>query len=193
MIGLLVLGVYAILGGWLYRLEWHLYEGSALILLAVWAELWLVDVGWIQLYSTALTAYLVAMTYLYTSRAPDREAPLVVDIAAAVVGLSVPVALTIGEGGPARAMGNALWAIGLALAAVGGGVAGKVRAYFFGGVFALVFTALFRSLSYLTEFWPITLGFIGIMMLVIALTWERERALVKTTGRKVRETFFGWR
>jgi len=39
----------------------------------------------------------------------------------------------------------------------------------------------------------ITLGFIGIMMLVIALTLEWERALVKTTGRKIRETFTGWR
>lgn len=93
----------------------------------------------------------------------------------------------------AHLWGHTMWALGLSLVAIIGGVAGRVRAYFFGGVSALVLTALFRSLLYLVEFWWVTLGVLGIVMLAVALTWERERLLLTATGHKVRETFSGWR
>jgi hypothetical protein len=86
-----------------------------------------------------------------------------------------------------------MWTVVLAVIAIGGGVFLRVRIYFFGGVAALLITVILRSFAYLAEYWFITLGIIGVAMLVVALTWERRRTVLAGAGHRVRDTFTGWR
>ena len=53
--------------------------------------------------------------------------------------------------------------------------------------------ALWRTASYLAQFWWVVLGVIGIAMLVIALSWERQRMLLSDTQRRLRDGCEDWR
>lgn len=190
---LFALGAYVVAASVLYQLEWGPYVGVAVVLLGVWDEFHLLRVQWVEFYTTSLAAYLVAMTYLYLRRAPTRRSVVVIDVTAVLVGLGVPVLLSLRGSDPALLWGHALWAVVLSVVAIGGGVLGRVRVYFFGGVVAVVLTALFRSFLYLVEFWWVTLGVIGLAMLVVALTWERRRSVLVEAGLRARDTFGAWR
>ncbi len=88
---------------------------------------------------------------------------------------------------------NSLWAVGLALVAMAVGIVARVRGYLFGGVAGLVAVSVWRSFFVLVEFWWVVLGLIGVAMLVIALTWERQQVLLKRTGSRLQEMLGGWR
>jgi len=114
------------------------------------------------------------------------------DACAALVGLGVPLAVALAAP-PADAGVHALWVLGLSVTALAGGVLAKSRWYFFGGAFALAAVAVYRSFVVLSEFWWLLLGLVGIAMLVVALTWERQRMLVTDTRERLRRSFEQWR
>ncbi|MDO8986741.1 MAG: hypothetical protein Q7V14_00755, partial [Coriobacteriia bacterium] len=77
--------------------------------------------------------------------------------------------------------------------AIGAGVTYKVRGYFLGGVVAIVFVSVVRSWLYLVSFWWLVLGIIGVTMLVVALTWERQQSMVANAQQRVRQALVDWR
>lgn len=188
----LVLGAHGFAQAARWRFEPGYYAAGFAVLAACWIEVGQFDMGWTELYTTPLALYLVACAYLSARLAPQRPFPVALDYAAAAIGLGIP--LVAGLTAPAaEANGHALWILGLSLVAIGGGVAAKSRAYFFGGVGALSAVAVYRSFIVLVEVWWLLLGIVGLLLLVIALTWERQRVLMADTRARLRSSFEGWR
>ncbi len=129
------------------------------------------------------------MGYLFARLGEARRVPPGTDLAGIAILLGVPALQTVVATAPADIAAHAWWAIGLSLVAIAAGVGLRCRTYFFGGVAALLWTALFRSWSYLVTYWWIVLGVVGVALLVFALTWERRRMLVDGTRRALE----GWR
>lgn len=175
-----------------WRVEPGYYAGGLVLVVAMWAWLGAADATWVELYSTPLALYLVAAGYVRVRLNPEHGFPVATDIGAVGIGLGLPLitALTV----PASdAPIHAAWVLGLSLAAIGGGVAAKSRWYFFGGVAASAAVALYRSFTVLAEFWWLVLGLVGVAMLVIALTWERQRMMVADTRARLSRSFEQWR
>jgi len=123
---------------------------------------------------------------------PGRGVPPALDIGALLVGLGVPLAGALSGWGP-EAFAHTAWAIGLSLAFIAFGIGVRARAYLFGGTGALALVAAWRTMTYLAEFWWLVLGLIGMAMLVIALTWERQRMMLSETQQRLRDGLEHWR
>lgn len=193
VVSLLVLGAYVVVQATRWRLEPGLYAGYGVLLLAAFAEFGALDMGVTEWYSTALGLYLIAMGYLYASQQGSRTVPFAIDLAAVLVALGVPTWLTVVGGAGSASFTHTAWAVLLALAFVAAGIVLKVRAYLFGGAAALTLVTGYRTITYLAAFWWLVLGLIGTAMLVIALTWERQRLLLSETQRRLKDSFERWR
>ena len=189
---LLMLGAYIIAQAERWGWEPGTYIGAAVILLAVFFEMNLRGVSTTEFYSTTVAAYLIVMGELYAWRKPERTVPQAIDVAAVAVGLGIPALLALQTGG-ALGMVHVAWTVGLSLVALTAGVVLRVRAYFLGGVAAIALVIGWRSLTYLAQVWWVLLGLIGIAMLVIALTWERQRVRIADTRRQLRDSLETWR
>ncbi len=188
----LLLGAHTLVQAVRWRFEPALYGGWAFVLVASWVEFGALDVDYGEFYTTSLAVYLVAMAYLHLYMGEGRRYPVVLDAASVVVGLGIPLLWSLGSG-PGASVTHALWVVGLSLVAIVAGIAAKSRWWFFGGAAALAAVALYRSFFALIEFWWIGLGLIGIAMLIIALTWERQRMLAVDARDRIRQTFDDWR
>lgn len=174
------------------RIEAGLYVGWALMLLAMLVQLSAMDVTQGEIYTSAGAIYLLAMGYLYVHMGPDRDFPLVLDAAAVLIGLGLPLQWSLGAVG-VGALVHVLWVVALSLGAMAFGFFARSRWLFFGGAAALAAVAFYRSFTALAEFWWVWLGLLGVAMLVIALTWERQRLLVTDAKERLRLRFEGWR
>ena len=175
------------------RLEAGLYAGGAVLLFAASVELGAVHVTTAEFYSTLLALYIAAMGYVFAHEKPGRRIPLVLDIAAVGALLWTPVTSALSTAAGPDLFVHTAWALGLALVAIAAGIVLRVRSYLYGGSAALALVAVWRTMAYLAEFWWVLLGVIGIAMLVIALTWERQRLLLSETQRRLRDSFESWR
>lgn len=173
-------------------IEPGLYVAGFSLVLAAWSEAFAADVTWVEFYTTPLGVYLVVAAYVYARLDRDREFPVVFDYFAVAVTLGIPLLVAL-QAPDASALGHAFWVFGLALLGIAGGVLAKSRAYFFGGVAALVLVALDRSVHLLAEFWWVVLGLLGVVMLVVALTWERQRLLFSDARGALKRSFEDWR
>lgn len=192
VIALLVLGVHVLAHAAKRDFEPAYYLGFGAVLLAFWTELNVLDTDQFQLYSTTLALYLAGCGLLYTRIRPGRRHPVAVDAAVVLVGLAYPLLLAL-RALPDQVLVRTGWVIVLSLVAIGAGIGVKARWYLFGGSAALAVVALYRSFSVLAELWWLVLGLIGVAMLVIALTWERQRMIVTGTRDRLRRSFEGWR
>lgn len=176
--------------------RWHVepgyYVGGFVVVLAVWTQLGAADAVWAELYTTPLALYFVACGYLRARLEPGRGFPVIMDVAAVAAGLAYPLLAAL-TAPPNDALAHAAWVFGLSLVAIVAGVAVKSRWYFFGGVAAAALIALYRSFGVLAEMWWLVLGLVGIAMLVVALTWERQRMIVADTRQALKRSFEGWR
>ncbi len=176
--------------------RWHVepgyYVGGFVLVLAVWTQLGTVDSAWVELYTTPLALYFVAAGYLRARLEPERGFPVIMDVAAVAAGLAYPLSAAL-SAPPSDALVHAAWVFGLSLVAIVSGVAVKSRWYFFGGVSAAALIALYRSFGVLAELWWLVLGVVGVAMLVVALTWERQRMVVTETKEALKRSFEGWR
>ncbi|MDA3937073.1 MAG: hypothetical protein PF636_09540, partial [Actinomycetota bacterium] len=186
-----LLAAQMLAGSGVMRFGPGLYAGWGLIVPSVWLELQAFNVSAEEAYLVPLGLYVLGAGMLYASRDTEREVPLATDIAA--MGLIVGIPTLLGTPPTYTALDHALWAFGFSLLAIVIGVLGRVRVYFFAGVIALVWTTFWRSWAYLLEFWWVTLGLIGIAMLVVALTWERQRVVVTGAQQRLQDTFSSWR
>ena len=193
MVSLLILGAYVVAQSTRWRIEPGLYVGYGVFLVAAFVEIGVLDLGVAEWYSTALGVYLIAMGYLYAEMEDARSVPFALDLAAVVVTLGLPTWLTLANGWGPESFTHTAWAIVLSLAFVAAGIVLKVRAYLFGGAAALIVVSGYRTITYLAAFWWLVLGLIGMVMLVIALTWERQRILLSETQRRLRDSFERWR
>lgn len=189
---LLALGGYVVAAS--QSLTWRAgpYLGVALVLLAYVVELGELGVGTTEWISTPVAVY-VAWAGARYARGSRHRVPVVVDVATALIGLgpaTLLAAIQLAAGDP---WVHLVWAVALALVSIALGVVLRVRAYFFGGVAAIVFTALVRTWVYLVSFWWVVLGVIGVSMLVVALTWERQQMLVASARRNIHEALSDWR
>lgn len=192
-LSLAMLGATGVLLAWRFDVEFAYYAGWAAILLALWVEFGLADVAYVEFYSTSLALYLVAMGYLATRLVPERPYPAAVDVAAVFIGLGVPIQASVGGFPPDTALVHSLIAIALSLVSIAAGVVAKVRVYLFGGAGALAGIAFYRSATVLAEnLWAI-LFLVGMMLLAIALTWERQRSVVSSTREALARSFEQWR
>jgi hypothetical protein len=132
------------------------------------------------------------MGELYAWREPDRSVPRGIDVLVAVIGLGIPAMAALTTAGMDGAV-HVAWVVGLSLVAIFAGVTLRVRAYFLGGVIAMALVVGVKSLTYLAQVWWVVLGLIGTMMLVIALTWERQRQVVSDTRKALADTLATWR
>ena len=194
-IALLLLGAFVVSQAAVRRIEPLLYVGCLLVLGALFSELRALRFTTPELFSTPTALYLVAMGYLYQwwDEQPPRVYPVVLDLGAVVIGLGVPVVLALTNTIGQPMVEHTAWAIGLSLATIGAGVLARSRTLLFGGAAALAIVAGWRTLSYLAELWWLVLGLIGIALLVIALTWERQRQLIGETRALLRDGFENWR
>lgn len=190
---LLLLGAYVVVQAMLWRIEPGLYVGYGVFLLAAFAEFRVTEGAVAEWYSTAIGIYLIAMGYLYASREDSRAVPVGIDLAAVVVALGVPVQLSLLNAWGPQSFTHTAWAVLLSLGFVAAGIVLKVRSYLFGGAAALVMVTSYRTITYLATFWWLVLGLIGTVMLVIALTWERQRLLLSETQRRLKDSFENWR
>lgn len=193
VIALIMLGVNLLGQAAAHRTEAAWYAGFGALLLALFAELRAVDVTQVELYTTPLAVYLAAMGYVFIAQDRTRTYPVAMDVACMVVGLGIPLLRSLTGSTPEEAFIHAMWTVGLSLLAIGAGVIAKSHAYFFGGVGALATVAFYRSFVMLVSYWWLVLGVIGVVMLVIALTWERQRMVVSETRERLRASFQGWR
>lgn len=190
-----LLGVLVVIAGIARDVTFAPYVGVALVLVAYLIEVDTLDVGTVEWATTPLSLYVVWAGHrirVAHSATHGRGTPLP-DFLAAAIGLGIPALLAATPLAQDAPWVHLVWAVGLSLLAIGAGVALKVRGYFFGGVAALVFTAIVRSWWYLVAFWWLVLGIIGVAMLVVALTWERQRQLVATATHRVHEALLDWR
>jgi hypothetical protein len=194
-VALLLIGAYAIMQAVVRRIEPMLYAGSLVVLFALFAEFQALQFTTAELFSTPTAFYLVAMGYLYQrwDDGSPRVYPVVLDYAAVLVGLGVPVVLALTNTIGKPMVVHTAWAIGLSLLAIGAGIVVRSRAFLFGGSAALAIVAGWRTLSYLAELWWLVLGIIGVAMLAIALTWERQRQLIGETRARLQDSFENWR
>lgn len=188
-IGLFALAVNLLMQGAVRRNEYAYYLGFAAILFGVWTEFVVFDLQNVELFSTTLAAYFVLAGVVYVLFDRTRTFPLALDWAAVLVGLGVPLVASLQTAGDLSGLSHVLWAVGLSLLAIGAGVFFKARAYFFGGVFALAAVVFYRSFFVLAAYWWLWLGLLGVVLLAVALTWERQRVLVT----RVQASFLGWR
>jgi hypothetical protein len=189
---LLALGAYAMIASALKGLEPGAYLGVALVLAAYLVERATLDVGTAEWVSTPIALYIAWIGYRW-ARLRGVRVPLMIDVATVLVGLGAPAMLAADPHPGADPWTHLVWAVGLSLVAIALGVGLRVRGYFFGGVIAIVFTALVRSWVYLVSFWWLVLGLIGVTMLVVALTWEHQRGLYATTRSRMGEALSDWR
>jgi len=187
-----LLGAFVIVAGIGRSITLAPYVGVGLILLAYIVELDTRDVGTVEWVTTPLALYIVWAAARARKGTPGRGSPLP-DVLAAVVGLGVPALLAASPLYQNEPWVHLVWAVALSLVAIAAGVLFKVRGYFFGGIIAIVFTAIVRSWFYLVAFWWLVLGIIGVTMLVIALTWERQQLMVASAQRKVHQAMADWR
>lgn len=192
VVALLGLAAYCVVAGVAHRVEAGVYVGAGVLVVAVWAELAAIEVDAIAPYAAVL-AGCVGWAGVRWGRTHQVTPPLVFDVFSAVIGLIPPALAAVASGRGTDAWVPVMWAIGLSLAAIGLGVALRVRAYFFGGAAALVFVSLARSWLYLAQYWWLLLGIIGIAMLAVALTWERQQRLLVSARHRMESTFEGWR
>ena len=189
---LLVLGSYIVLQSVRWKVEAGGYVGWGVILCALFAEFIVMELHAVEYYSTSLAVYLAAMGEIYARRDPARRVAPQIDLAVVVAGLGVPAFAALGGSG-ADGMIHFGWVVGLSCVAIGVGVAVRVRAYFLGGVAAIVVVVGWKALAYLVQFWWALLGLMGIAMLVIALTWERQRMAIADTRRQFADSLDSWR
>lgn len=189
---LLVLGAYVMSVSALKDFELGTYAGVGLVLAAYLVERGARNVGTAEWVSTPIALYIAWIGY-QRARTHRTKVPLASDIGAAVVALAVPALLAATTFAGAEPWTHLVWAVALSLIAITAGVALRVRAYFFGGVAAIVFTAIVRSWVYLVSFWWLVLGLIGITMLVVALTWERQHSLVAGAKSRMQAALSDWR
>ncbi len=193
-LALLVLGVYCITAGWLRKHAWPVVLGGGVLVLALWAALASLRVEWVEVYTVPLALYLALLAAVWARRPLTERAGIrALDVVTVVVLVapSIVASLTTVDMQPSSM--HALIAFGLALAAVAAGVLLHVRAYFFGGVAAVALIAVWRSLAYLSQLWWVVLGVVGIVLLVVALTWERQRLTLADSRQRLAATFRDWR
>lgn len=189
-IGLFALAASFLVQGAVRHLEAAYYVGFGAMLLGLWAELNASNLDRIEFYSTTLAVYLIVVGLVYIAFGNDREFPVALDWIAMLAALGVPlIASLLTAGSEPTGLSHVLWTVGISLLAIGAGVLFKVRAYFFCGVFALAAVAFYRSFFALASFWWLWLGLLGVLLLVVALTWERQRMLVA----RVQLSLEGWR
>jgi hypothetical protein len=184
------LGAYLLAIATRRKIETAVYAGAGLLLAAYWIEIGQGDFATFEWYSTPGALYLAWCGYRWASHSESRTVPLLSDLAAVFVGLVLPALLVLDFTlTPAESWTHTFWAFGLGVAAMALGVLLRVRAYFFGGIAVVVFTALVRSWDYLTAYWWAVLGIAGTGMIVIALAREfRDR-----TFSSVRDALATWR
>lgn len=187
-----LLGVFVMVGGIARRIDAAPYLGVALVLVAYFIEIRTLDVGTVEWFSTPLALYIIWAGARVRRGMPGRGTP-VPDVLAAAVGLGVPALLSTLPLYQDEPWVHLVWAVMLSIIAILAGVTFKVRGYFFGGVAALVFTAVIRSWFFLVSFWWLVLGVIGVTMLVVALTWERQQMIVADAERRLRAAMADWR
>ncbi|MDO9108849.1 MAG: hypothetical protein Q7U89_07680 [Coriobacteriia bacterium] len=187
-----LLGVFVLVAGVVRSISFAPYIGVALVLLAYLAEIDTLDVGTVEWLTTPLASYIMWAGWYARRGVPGRGTPLP-DVLAIIVGLGVPAMLAANPLAQNSPWVHLLWTVGLALVAIGAGVTYKVRGYFLGGVVAIVFVSVVRSWLYLVSFWWLVLGIIGVTMLVVALTWERQQSMVANAQQRVRQALVDWR
>ena len=191
---LLALGAYGVAQAVAWRIEPLFYMGFFAVLLGGWAEFRALDWTTIELFSTSLALYLAGMGYLYSVwDTPRRRIPIAIDAGVVAVGLGVPLVLALSNSFGKPMVVHTAWTIGLSLVAIAAGIAVRSRWYLFAGSGALVLVSAWRSMSYLAQMWWLVLGLIGIALLVIALTWERQRQLIGETRERLQRSFEDWR
>ncbi len=171
------------------------YLGGAFVLLAYFVEVTPLagDAAVFEYYTVPTAFYLVWCGYRWARALPGVAVPFATDLGAVLVGLGASTVAALTPFASDRPYTHLIWALGLATVAIAAGIAVKARVYFFGGVSAIVILALVRSILYLAQFLWAVLLLLGVVMLVVALTWERQRRVISATGERMRDTFLGWR
>jgi len=188
-----IAAAYTIAQSYLWRFEAASYAGWALFVVAVCVEFSAWDVTAFQAYTTVVAIYVAAMGYLYAWRGEGRSVPVPIDVAAVAIGVGMPALIALSAPMGADGFSDLVWAVALALVVIAAGVALRVRAYLFGAAGALVAVVGWRSFAYLADVWWLVLGLVGSAMLVIALTWERQRQMLSETQQRLRDGFENWR
>ncbi|MDZ4170414.1 MAG: hypothetical protein U1E26_12300 [Coriobacteriia bacterium] len=193
-VAVLLLAVGGLTASVARRFEPGYYAAGFTFVVAIWLETSIVGDfrAPAALYALPLAAYLMASGYLYVRLKAGRAFPDALDAAAVLVGVGYPLVIAL-QSAPDRALADSLAAVVMALIALGAGIGLKVRWYLFGGAAGLASIALYRSFSAIAEYWWLVLGLIGIAMLVIALTWQRQRIVVTEARESLRRSFEGWR
>ncbi|MBF4510466.1 MAG: hypothetical protein ISP10_08345 [Aeromicrobium sp.] len=189
-VAIMLVGAYVLALAVRYRLESSVYVGMGVLMLALFAELRALDVRWAELYSTPAALYIAWCGYRWARHAEGRRVPLVTDVGAVAVALGVPFLAMLDPFATTMDSWVHTFAVfGLGIVAVVLGVVLRVRGYFFGGVAALVLTALVRSWDVLVMWWWLVLGVVGTGMIVVALARELRQAMAEG----VRDLLDGWR
>jgi hypothetical protein len=184
------LGAYVLGASVAHDLENGLFVGVFFLLSAYWLKLGDLDRPPIEYFTVPASVYVAWCGYRWARLHPSRPFPVLCDVGAAAL-LLMPSAYALNAIGISAALAwqHTLWGIGLAIAGIALGVVLRVRVYFLGSVFALIYIAFVRTWTYLVEYWWVVLGVVGIGMIIVALARELRRQMV--TG--VRDVLEGWR
>ena len=156
---------------------WGVYAGTAMLVLALELELGAFHVKQAEAYLIPAALWSAGAGYWYARPSRGRVYPVVADVMAVALGLAVPVLLTLLPGTTGETIGHAMWAIGLSVVAIVLGVVLKARGYFWGGLLAVVVTALALSLQSSFSI-PVVVGVVaatGVLLIAFGAAGERRR------------------
>jgi hypothetical protein len=192
-VGMLAAGVVAVLWAGAEAFELGTYVGFGSMLIGLFAFLDHGGVRTAEIYLIAIAIYSLAMGAIYVRREVGRQMPASangVAFAAAVFG---PFMLSLNPFQPDMALQHGLWALGLAVVAIAGGLLSRTRVHFFGGITVAALEALWLSRDVLlampTWLW---IGFAGMALIGGGVTFAR-RELLGSASRRVSEGLSDWR
>lgn len=194
VVAMLLLGAGTALSAAVRRFEPGAYIAGFAFVVAAWLEISIIgeNSAPAALYALPLAVYVAGAGYVHVRCGAGRSYPKILDPFAVLVGVGYPLLIAL-QSAPDRALTDSIAAVVMALIAIGAGIALKVRWYLYGGAAGLALIALYRSFSAIAEYWWLVLGLVGVVMLGIALTWQRQRIVVDGARESLRRSFEGWR
>lgn len=184
-----IAGFFFVAAAQTYPYEILNYGGFLFFLAAYVVKLLDLDVAMIEWYSVPIALYILAMGYVYERAHPKQRVTAVSNPLGMLIMLGAPTLAFMGTAQAPTAQLHAIVAGVLSILFIAGGVVGRVKAFFFGGVLFLAWDALYQSWEFLYALpkWA-TIGTLGLLLLVVAIYLERRREQVLDLARRARET-----
>lgn len=189
MFAYVIAGFFYVAAAQVYPYEILTYGGFLFFLAAYVVKLFNLDVTMIEWYSVPIALYVLAMGHVHERAHPRQRVTAVSNPIGTLIMLGAPTLAFMATAQGPTAQLHATAAGVLSILFIAGGIVGRNKVFFFGGILFLAWDALYQSWEYLYALpkWA-TIGTLGLAMLVAAIYLERRREHVLDLARRARKT-----